>query len=185
MISQTVLEGIYPPLWGSCGVDALSNRFSIFSISWGLFVASHSTPALPVETAVISPFPPRKSSYIDPFVIYVIHWPVAAKVGGGNLHLCSIYDIIGALRSKWLCGNYASAVRMTSGRQLSAVKTFATSKWMRQHKLYKSSSGRFIWNEVTDWKENITGQTLKVAAPRAVRGRNTSASKAERYREKT
>ncbi len=67
-------------------------------------------------------------------------------------------------------------------RQLSAVKTFAISEWIWQHKLGKSSSARFIWNEVTDWEDNITGQTLGVAVPRAVRGRKTSACEAERYR---
>lgn len=53
-----------------------------FPISWGLFVAGHSTPALPVETAVISPFPPRKK-LLHRSICYFCH-PLASgwKSGG-------------------------------------------------------------------------------------------------------
>ncbi len=62
-----------------------------FPISWGLYVASHSTPALPVETAVISPFPLRKK-LLHRSICYLCH-PLASGCKSGGWKSASLLHL--------------------------------------------------------------------------------------------
>lgn len=62
-----------------------------FPISWGLFVAGHSTSALPVETAVISPFPPRKN-LLHRSICYLCH-PLASGCKSGEWKSASLLHL--------------------------------------------------------------------------------------------